>query len=74
MTVDWGDGQSEVLRTSDVNQISDRFNSGHVYATPGLNDVAVTVADAEDSDTEDGRVAVVSLSDGGVVEVVGEKW
>ena len=53
MTVDWGDGQSEVLRTSDVNQISDSFNSGHVYATPGLNDVAVTVAQAEDSDTED---------------------
>ncbi len=53
MTVDWGDGQSEVLCTSDVNQVSDSFNAGRVYATPGLNDVAVTVAHAEDSDAED---------------------
>ena len=53
VTVDWGDGQSEVLCTSDVNQVSDSFNAGRVYATPGLNDVAVTVAHAEDSDAED---------------------
>jgi len=73
VTVDWGDGQSEVLSTSDVNQVSDSFNAGHVYATPGLYNVTVTVADGEDSDTEDSRVAVVgvSLSDDGVVEVVG---
>lgn len=73
VTVDWGDGQSEVLSTSEVNQVSDSFSAGHVYTTPGLYDVSVTVADAEDSDSESARAAVVgvTLSDDGVIQVVG---
>ncbi|MGB0758243.1 MAG: PKD domain-containing protein [Rubripirellula sp.] len=73
VTVDWGDGQSEVLLASQVNQESDSFGAGHVYATPGVYDVAVTVTDGEDTDTENGRAAVVgiTLSNEGVVEVVG---
>jgi len=73
VTVDWGDGQCEVLSASEVNQVSDSFNAGHVYATPGLYDVAVTVAEADDSDRQESRAAVVgvTLSDEGVVQVVG---
>lgn len=73
VTVDWGDGTSEVLTASQVDQVSDSFNAAHVYATPGLYDVSVTVTDSADSDTSEARAAIVgvTLSDDDVVQVVG---
>lgn len=73
VTIDWGDGTSDVLTASQVDQASDSFNADHVYGTPGLYDVAVTVSDSTDSDTAEARAAIVgvALSDDGVVHVVG---
>ena len=73
VTVDWGDGTSDVLTASQVDQASDSFNAEHVYGTPGLYDVSVTVSDSADSDTADTRAAIVgvTLTDDEVVQVVG---
>ena len=73
VTVDWGDGNTEVLTASEVNQDSDTFHADHIYSKPGLYDVSVTVSDDVDSDSNSGRAVVVgaTLTDAGVLEVVG---
>ena len=72
VTVDWGDGNTEVLTASEVNQDSDTFHADHIYSKPGLYDVSVTVSDDVDSDSDSGRAVVVgaTLTDAGVLEAV----
>jgi len=73
VTVDWGDGTIQTLTAAQVDQVADSFSAGHVYDEAGLYEVAVTVADSADSDTErvDAAIVGIGLSDEGVLGVVG---
>ncbi|MEO1688970.1 MAG: PKD domain-containing protein, partial [Pseudomonadota bacterium] len=72
VTVDWGDGATETFADLPVGTRS--FVAQHVYAEPGVYQIAVTVTDlsgASDAATTLATTAGVTLDETGVLRIVG---
>ena len=73
ITIDWGDGNTEVLAAADIDQAADSFSANHTYSDGGIYAAMVTLSDGTEGVTGNLDVVItgVGLSDNGVLQIVG---